>query len=356
MVRRKADLLICIAYYSVIGLGVFLSLRYLLPVTLPFIAAFAISYALRKPVTVLQERFRRVPRKVVSFAVLAMFYTFFGVAFTLIFRSLAIQLIDFLSTLPSLLSELSDTMMASLEPVLERLPDWLFDGSKGDSAGQIIVSAAETLASPLMELLSAAGSAAFRLPSVIFAVVITVIASFFITLDYEGAKTTVLSVFPERFRSTISRAKQKSVRAVIHLLGSYGKLMLITFGELCVGFWIINLLGGGVDYVVPLSLIISIVDILPVLGVGTVLIPWAAAVFISGSSKLCIMLLVLCAIIYIVRNALESRLVSHSFGLHPAITLLALYVGGKWFGIIGFFALPLILMVAVQLRAENPSD
>ena len=106
MDSRKTSLLINIAYFGVIGLGIFLALRYLLPVTLPFIAAFILSSLLQKPIDRLSSRLSRMPRKLIAFLVLGAFYALFGLAFSLIFRALAIQVLEFISTLPSALSEL----------------------------------------------------------------------------------------------------------------------------------------------------------------------------------------------------------------------------------------------------------
>ncbi len=353
MESRKTALLINIAYYSVIGLGIFLALRWLLPAALPFIIAFMLSAMLQKPVGLLAARFPRLSRKAAALLVLVIFYAFAGLAFSLIFRALAVQVLEFISTLPAALSELVNGVLEQSEQWLERLPSWLRPALGSDNADDVLLSAVDALSSPVMELLGAAGTAAMRLPSLLFVVVITIISSFFITLDYAGARNLLVSLCPQKARGLISRARHRAVQTVMHLLRTYGLLMLITFGELCLGFWLLNLLGAGIKYVVPLSLIISLVDILPVLGVGTVLIPWALASLITGDSRLCLMLLAMLAIISVARNIIESRLVGGRFGLHPALTLLALYVGGRWFGILGVFALPLILIVVIQLRRDG---
>ena len=352
MERRKTGLLVNIAYYGVIAFGVFLTLRYLVPVLLPFAAAFLISAVMQKPVDVLARRFGALPRKAVAFAVLAGFYAFFGVAFSLIFRALATQLTGFLSSLPSVLSNLAQTIMDSSESWLRRLPAWL-RGALGGDTQQLLLSAVEALSAPLLELLGTAGSAAIKLPSAAFVIFITILCSFFIIMDYEGARRILAGLCPSRAKALLAHTRRRAAQAAVHLLKTYGTLMLITFGELWIGLNILNLLGAGINYVTVLSLVISLVDILPVLGVGTVLIPWALAVLVSGNSRLCIMLLTLCGVMYIIRNILESRLVGHRFGLHPALTLLALYVGGKWFGIAGIFLLPLGLIIFMQLRQDG---
>ena len=125
--------------------------------------------------------------------------------------------------------------------------------------------------------------------------------------------------------------------------------MFITFVELVLGLSLINLLGININHIIPIALLISFIDILPVLGVGAVLIPWALISMLNGHSALGIALLILYAIITVVRNILEPRLVGQRFGLHPIATLFAIYIGGKLFGVIGVFLLPLTIIIIKQL-------
>lgn len=353
MNSRKTGLLINIAYYGVICVGAFLFMRYLLPAILPFVVAYLISAALRKPVLTLSSRFSRLPEKAVAFLVLSVFYAFLGLVISMLFRALIVQLLEFLSTLPSALTGLVNELIATRDRWLQYLPSWLRGSLGGSDAVDILMSAADTLSAPLMELLGTAGSAAMKLPSIVFVVVITIISSFFITLDYEGIYRLIVMVCPRRAHSFLSHVRTRGGQALIHLAKTYGLLMLITFVELACGFGLFNLMGARIAYAIPLALLISFVDVLPVLGVGTVLIPWALGSLLAGNSRLCFMLLGLYAVMYVVRNILESRLVGHRSGLHPALTLLTLYVGGRWFGLLGLLLLPFFAIVLMQLYRDG---
>lgn len=356
MDSRKIRLLVNIAYYGAIALGVILLMKYLLPALAPFAVAFLLSAALRRPIETLSRRFCRVPRKLIAFLSLTTLYAFLGLSVSMIFKALIVQLLEFISALPPMLTDMANRLIETREQWLRFLPYWLREIMGGEDAGQILISAADTLSEPLMELIGTAGSAAIRLPAIIFVVVITVISSYFITLDYDSIRDMLARLCPQKARSALTRVRRLASQATVHLFKTYGLLTLITFIELCCGFGLFNLMGAQISYAVPLALIISFVDILPVLGVGTVLIPWAAFSVLGGDSRLCFMLLGLFAVMYIVRNILESRLVGHRYGLHPALTLLALYVGGRWFGLAGVFLTPFAAIVLMQVYNDRSAS
>ena len=122
----------------------------------------------------------------------------------------------------------------------------------------------------------------------------------------------------------------------------YFLLFLMTFTELLIGFMIL-----GRSYAFLLALFISAMDILPVLGVGTVLLPWAAFLFLAKDFHGAIGLLILWGVITVVRQVLEPRLIGESFGMHPLVALIALYAGLRLFGFAGLILGP---AVAVFLR------
>lgn len=94
---------------------------------------------------------------------------------------------------------------------------------------------------------------------------------------------------------------------------------------------------------------IGLLDALPVLGTGTVLIPWAAADFFMGNWKGGLALLVLYGVCYFLREILEARMMGSQVGLSPLENLMAMYVGLELFGIAGFFLGPLGLLLIEDL-------
>ena len=129
---------------------------------------------------------------------------------------------------------------------------------------------------------------------------------------------------------------------------AYLVLMLLTFGELFLGFAILR-----IKYSFFLAFIVAIIDVLPVFGVGTVLIPWAVILFINGHTGKAVGLLVLFGIMYVVRQFSEPRLIGRFMGLHPLLTLSTAYLGYTFFGITGMIISPIILYVVKLVVAES---
>ncbi|MBQ9313388.1 MAG: AI-2E family transporter [Clostridia bacterium] len=115
--------------------------------------------------------------------------------------------------------------------------------------------------------------------------------------------------------------------------------------ELFLAFNIFNVIGYKIEYPFLLAVMIAIIDILPILGVGTVLNPWAIWQLVSGNYGFAIALFVTYIIIFAVRQFIEPRLVSKQFGVHPIITLFAMYAGFKVAGVFGLILGPIGLMI-----------
>ena len=94
-----------------------------------------------------------------------------------------------------------------------------------------------------------------------------------------------------------------------------------------------------------MAILIAFVDMLPVLGVGTVLIPWSIIELINGNMFVGIGLIVLFVIVYIVRQIAEPRVLSSQMDVHPLTTLFAMYAGLKILGIGGMIIAPFFAFV-----------
>lgn len=124
-----------------------------------------------------------------------------------------------------------------------------------------------------------------------------------------------------------------------------GKLLLVTFGVVSLGL----LAALRRPHAVLLGALIAVVDALPVLGSGTVLLPWAAVSLLRGSGGLALGLTVTYAAAAFARSALEPRLLGRQIGLPPLLTLLSLYAGYRLFGLAGMILLPLAVLLAKQV-------
>ncbi|MEG2543105.1 MAG: sporulation integral membrane protein YtvI [Longicatena sp.] len=189
------------------------------------------------------------------------------------------------------------------------------------------------------------------LPTLFLSFFITVLSSFFITIDYPSITCTILNLFPRQVRDNILSTKNFLKETLLKLTIAYGKLMLLTFLELAIGFYIL-----GIDHILLIALGIALFDIIPVLGVGGILLPWIVFTYVNSQLKRCIGLCILYLVITIIRNIAEPRIVGKQIGLHPLIMLACMYVGAKLFGFLGIFMLPICLLVAQHLYQKDPNN
>lgn len=129
---------------------------------------------------------------------------------------------------------------------------------------------------------------------------------------------------------------------------SYALIMSITFAELSIGLTVI-----GVEHSLPVAFLISIFDILPVLGTGGIMIPWMILEAVTGNFSLAFALLAVYLFVTVVRNILEPKIVGAQIGLHPIVTLSSMFVGTQLFGVIGLFGFPIGLSLLRYLNEKE---
>ena len=130
---------------------------------------------------------------------------------------------------------------------------------------------------------------------------------------------------------------------------SYLLLMLLTFAMMLAGLLIL-----GVRYALVIALVIAAVDILPVLGIGIILLPWGFLEIILGNAGLGIGLLVLFALATVVRQIAEPKIVGKGLGIHPLLSLFLIYAGYSLFGFFGMVLLPMVGAVLISGEKAIP--
>ena len=119
------------------------------------------------------------------------------------------------------------------------------------------------------------------------------------------------------------------------VIRSYILIMTLTFTELSLLFSFF-----GIENAVLKAAVIALLDIMPILGTGGIMIPWAVISLVLGYTKLGVELLVIYIIVTVIRNYVEPKIVGTQLGLHPIITLIAMFIGLRLFGFWGLFGLP----------------
>lgn len=191
-----------------------------------------------------------------------------------------------------------------------------------------------------------------KIPEIAICVGITILALYFICVD----KIYILDQIEYHLPKTWVRRLSTHLKDLIKTLGGYLKaettLILVSFVISLVGLYILAFLKFNIPYPLLMALFIGFVDALPILGSGTVMIPWAIISSLNGDLSLGIAIVTLFIIMSIVRQFLEPKLVSKNIGVHPIFTLIAMYTGFKITGVIGLLVGPIVLIIIKNIFAN----
>ena len=339
--EKTASVLIVLAGGAAL---LYVFLRFALVLFLPFLLAFALSLCTRPAVQFLARKTgRSKPFWAVSVTLLVLLAAG-GLSYLLCHRLLLeIQrLLAFLAQDSAQENGKIASLIACFRGIWERLP-LVSHLQRIELIEQLIGDPAEYLNTQLQQLLSALASrlaSAFglflrRLPGVLLFALVSVIACFYFAVEYERVRGVLLRLLPQRFAARLPAWRRRVFAALKRCLRAYFLLFLLTLLELTLGFALLR-----VEYPFLIALLGAALDILPVLGVGTLLIPWAIFALMTGATLRGVGLLVLYAVMTVIRQIAEPHLVGKSLGLHPLLMLIAFYVGLKLFGFAGIFIGP----------------
>ena len=362
-VERKKRFIVNTIYIALVMFLFYAFFKYALGLFLPFLFAMYLAYILQKPVNFVCKKTRLKKGWVSVFFVLLCFSAFVGIIATAV-AWLVGEIADFFSMLllklddiPAFIAEVEkmvcnvlsflprETQLSAANAVGEKLLSFL--DSPSSIGGSFDLSAFVT---PLKGVWDTAK----QVPVTLVAFLVSIICCCFMTTDFETLRNIILSLFPKHTRVKIVRAKRLLFPSLGKMAKAYGLIILITFTELCLGMYLMKLFGiFDSTYIPIIAIIIAIIDIVPVLGTGTVVIPWAVSSLITGNTALAIALFAMYVCITIIRQIIEPKLVAGQLGLPPFATLMAMYIGSQLFGFIGLFLLPITLVMVKLLNDEG---
>jgi len=181
------------------------------------------------------------------------------------------------------------------------------------------------------------------LPHYFFLLIVIVIASFFFARDYQLLKAGLIQALPDHWRIPVRRVASGLHRALQGYVKAELFMLFLTGLESLIGLSIL-----GVSYAHILAIVAIILDLLPVLGIALLYVPWAIWLLFAGDLRLGIGLLLLYGIIVLVRQLVEPRILARNMGLHPLTTLIAIYMGLM---LLGFWGLALGPALVIAYKA-----
>ena len=338
--------LFCLGCGVLLGVVVF---RWLSP--LVWVLALSLSVAaIVNPLAKRTAERLHLPRKLCAVCYVILLLLFLGSLLYLIVLRLWRELHalgDWMSANPGWLEEQIQRLSGWLSDITEKIP-FPEGNSAGEGLKEWIGGLLELWRSRLGE---GVGSLLRQAPEAILTVVVTLLCCFYLSVDGEKIWRELLSLLPSSTQKHWEEISLRLRRGIRRYLRAYGILMVLTFLEVWVGLTVL-----GQKYAFLLAVVVALVDILPVLGAGTVLIPWAVFSFLFHESSLGVGLLILYGIITIVRQVVEPHLIGGSIGVHPLLVLLCAFGSSLLFGIGGMLLGPLLAVVIRELTRGRHRD
>ena len=375
-VERRKKFIINIVYFAILLVLFSLYLKYALIPLLPIEIAAVLAILLQSPIKKISEK-TRIKKSVVATISVVLVLLILALLLVGLGTKLVLKVVEFVQYVQVNLEDY--TWVHNLVySVVDRLPNFIHEKVIEDVdlfMGQLEVAMEKDAAAGFYNIsLSAIDfqsifseftekyasgviSTAKQIPSILVAVVICVVLSCFMTSEYDIFSDGVHRMFKGGENNIVSATKRVLISSVGGLLKAYGCICLCTFAEMLIGLTVLSAIGVfHSNYLFVIALVSALFDILPVVGIGTILIPWFILCFIQGNYGLGIGLAIMWVIIFIIRQIIEPKFVSGVMSLPPALTLAVMYVGLKVSGVLGMFAFVIALYVIASLEKEHVID
>ena len=345
--EMKKNFVINTAFYCILAALALVFWKYLLPILMPFVIGFVIASIVQLPLNALPLNGKR-RTKAAAIVLCIIFYAL--VVWGMVFFSVKViaEISNFAASVPGLVYDY-------LYPLIWDIGDWVqkilepIDMTLAQLVNEVGKTAASTLAKYATEFsgwaVKALASGMLSIPGALLSIVITVVASFYIAVDYQTVLDFLKRLIPAAHRDSVVDVVSYARTAVLVYIKSYSIMFCVTFAALWLGFAIL-----GIPYKLGLAFGIAFFDLLPILGVGGILLPWGAVALLMGRFTIGIGVIALYVVICALRHIIEPKFVGSQIGLHPLATLVAMVVGLKLAGLAGMLLLPISLVAFMKLR------
>lgn len=334
--------LLIISAYIIIGiLFLYFLLKYLLLYALPFIISFLVALFTRSIyIKLIHLKF---PKKLSAVIITAVVYIGIGGIAVFIIRAVSVQLYEVVDQIAKDPQTIIEPFTQIAELIENRYPK-VYTLIQNTKIADKLTEKAGTIA---IELGEKTAYLASKLPDILFFIFVTLLSTYYFIIVFDKIIFFLRNKIPLTASCMFLALKRHFIKCSKRYVISMVIMLLITFIQLVVGFYILN-----IPYALSLALLISLIDMLPVLGVGTVLIPWSAVSLVTGNIKKAAGLIVIYLIITLVRQIAEPKIYGESMGMSPFMTLIAMYMGYVFIGIAGLIIAPLLLSVIMSIFNE----
>lgn len=335
-----------------LALGYFV-LEYVLPLStvvagrltsylFPFLLGAMIALLIDPVVDFMTKR-TGLSRGISTFITLVLFLGLISVGLIVIISKLVVELLKIAANLPSpqRLSEFFTAWIDLAAPyyaAIHSSPEVVATIQRAIS--EILVAVKNLMVSGSNHLLDAITA----LPGFFTILIFGLVASFFFSRDKHLILDLVYRIVPSNRSKQVRRILLEMGEAFMGFVRAQVILISITAILTIVGLYVL-----GVEYAFTLGIFTGLLDLLPVLGPGLVLLPWIIWELVMGQYALAAKLAILYGLLVMNRQFVEPKVVADSIGLHPLVTLMALYIGLKAFGVVGVIIGPAAVLFFLSM-------
>ena len=314
---------------------------WLVPYSVPLLFALATALLLEPSIRRLQENYKLKRAHAVT-VIFSLFIIILGLSLYFLVVIFVQQVMALSQKLPYVLNEATkvlDRLIQTWQSYSSSIPQEIIDSlERGvNTVEQMLLSFATNLTQSLVPYIAA-------IPAFLIHFLVYLIALFLICLDLPQLKQGMRRYLSERTEQRLGMVVAQLSKAGIGFLKAQFLLSLITFFLALSGLFVL-----GVDYAALMALVIVVVDILPILGTGSVLVPWGLISMANGNNTLGIGLIVLFVVITVVRRIIEPKVFSTNLGISPLAALVSVYLGFQLLGFIGLFVGPVVVILVEAL-------
>lgn len=354
--RQRLRLWVRIATRLLLLVAIILLLIFAVPrlwnLLMPFALALLLAWMLLPAVRWLQKKLK-LSRKAISMVLVILVFAAVGGIVAAFIWALVQQVMNLVDNWNNVLDSIVSSIN-SLEKYFDRESSFISPDviSNIDSMlARAVDWAKDAVPSFLNTAASRTGTFVRQVPSTFVAIVVFVMASYFFTDGYPAMREWITSRVSKPVRSAGHRVRTVFAGA----FGGYIKSQLIlSFGVfiiLVVGFFIIRQ-----SYGLLLAAAFAVLDFIPIIGAGTVMVPWAVVYLFMGNLRGAVQLLVIWGVIVLYRRVAEPKVLGDQTGLPPILSLIAIYVGMKLGGVWGMVLGPILALVLVNLGRQGVYD
>lgn len=342
-----ADILKKLGAAALIVLALWCAITFIFPFTLPFLLAWAVAACLQPAVRLMSRRFGVSRRPVACVFVTVTVLGLGTLAFLLVSRFIS-ELGGFLTVLSQNADGGIGSFFDKLKGVIERVP---FLSAMGNDISNTVMAAIRNLLAEITAAIpTVIGRLLGALPGIFIFAVILIMSSYYFAADFDAVRERVYRSLPPVLKGRWDTFKLRLMGAGAQYMKACIALAFITFAELLVGFLVLE-----IPYAFTLAIVIALVDMLPILGAGTVLVPWALFEWATGDGYYAVGLLIIFAVVSVVRRFAEPRVISSGIGLSPITTLVSMYIGFRLYGLGGLFLAPLFAVLILSALPDSIS-